>query len=123
MPPARPPESGIVPIRHACVFFDRRDGVLRKILVMDRRLVPREQDAGDITSRYPATHGAFTSSWSTGDDPLDTPAGVFAAVVLKSYPDPSTLRDALRQFAKIEGCDWAVQMWREVTRFDGQDET
>lgn len=69
-----------------------------------------------IGRRFSSCYGAMNSSWMKGEDRTDTPEGVFASEWLNSVERISldAMKAALREFGKIDRCDWARLMFRAI---------
>ena len=84
-------------------------------------LVRDKDEAPAATEIYDCSAGADTAGWCISDDPRDNPAGVFAAILFRSFhpsPTRSALRAWLDEFSKIEECEWARQMTRQMAADD-----
>jgi hypothetical protein len=78
-------------------------------------------------SPHPGTHdvGPNSSDWLSPSKPsgLSTPAmltpeGAFGGLVAQGFADAHELKNALVQFARIRGCDWARAMLFAFTEED-----
>lgn len=55
--------------------------------------------------------GACDAGWLAGNDPLATPLGLFAQlVVCHGFPGQEDVFAALREFAKVEKQSWATEL-------------
>lgn len=55
---------------------------------------------------FPNSFGRGEFGWMNGD-PRMTPDGVFAGMLVDGFASPKHVIRALREFAKVQECDWA----------------
>lgn len=83
-------------------------------------VVHDKADARRFAETHRSSMGACCAGWCTGSHPRDTPAGLFASIVLNA-PDPvsrTVLQAWLEQFGKIDTCEWARLMLAEMADHD-----
>src|SRR5438045_1939150 len=96
-------QSGPIERLLACVsFHTTSEGTVYGVRCFARgELAPR---SGEISA------GAdFVQEWCNGD-PAQTPEGAWALLDARGFASPADKVAALREFARIEGCDWARLM-------------
>jgi hypothetical protein len=106
-------EAGSIPLAHAGICWnlerERRPGEPIEDLT-----VVNFGDGGREDPRWRAavsTDGACMLEWKEGRNPRHTPLGMFAEMCFDgTIPRGMGFDRLLKEFAKIEGCDWALQM-------------
>lgn len=114
-----------IPAKQAEFFFDKNrvKEPPHKLLVVDRRSrfkdgkVGRDHMINDY-KEYPASLGAHCEGWMANGDPFHTPEGVFASRWLDRVQERSAIKEALREFGKIEECGWARTMYYVLEKLD-----
>lgn len=76
---------------------------VRKADIYDRRF-------GEDDAEMDSSNGACCAGWMTSGDPRQTPEGVFAEMMTRGFEDAVAQLQTLREFEKIDGCDWAAGM-------------
>jgi hypothetical protein len=95
-------------------------------------LVPRDGDTGPLVvrnvlmldhnnSQWPDTPqsccaGALRADWVNADKGMETPEGVFGAMLARGFENQYELWRALQQFARIGCCLWAQRMLYAMDR-------
>ena len=109
-------EDDPIPAHKAEFFWN--DDVVRgtggaEIVVMniDVRTATARETGRDPTSRYDNSTGAHTADWMTDVDPQARPEGLFAATWLDGPSSREAIKAALREFGKIQECQWARTMY------------
>lgn len=79
-----------------------------EVLVIDRG----DREARNVAraERRTSSYGACCAGWATGDDPRVTPEGVHSQMVRMGFASDDEVLNALEQFSRIEGLEWAVVM-------------
>lgn len=106
----------MIPVIHASIEWEKSnhpDGSLvDDVIVFDQR------DAEAVNAAMAAdrmsSSGACFLGWASGTDPCLTPEGVFASMIRRGFSSDDELLNALAQFAKIEGANWAKVMAASV---------
>lgn len=111
-----------IPAKFAEIFWNGDVGAApRELVVVDRRtrftkgrLMP-----GRSFDEYGMSLGAMEADWLLKeDDPTNTPEGVFAYLYLDQTPDRTTIKSGLKEFAKIQECEWARRMFKALDGFE-----
>jgi hypothetical protein len=104
-----------IPAEHALILWNdaTSDGgqgsTVTRVAVVDIRRQPRW--AKDLD----CSRGACSRGWMTSGHWRDTPLGLMAELgMLHGFASRDAKIAALREFAQIEGQDWAVEMLREL---------
>jgi hypothetical protein len=113
----------LIPAQYAEIFWNNgEDGKAGEadIVVTDIRQRQAEfrRTGRDPTRRYDLSTGAHTDGWMTDVHPQARPEGVFAANWLDRPVSREAIRAALREFGKIEECEWARRMHETLDRID-----
>jgi hypothetical protein len=110
-------KAELIPIERAEFFFNRQfKKPPHDFLVVDQQ--SRFQD-GNLVEDYDSYHGslgAHCASWMSDDYdwPHSTPEGVFASLCLDGNSDRESIKNILREFSKIKGCEWAKLMYQAL---------
>jgi hypothetical protein len=111
----RGPVSGLIPAKKARIAWDHGvDGRITKVLVTANGKEWRRAD------RFSGAGGACFAGWMKpiskrtvpdfGPDQFHDPAGTFGTMLAAGFATKRALREALKQFAKIDACGWARRM-------------
>lgn len=109
-------DVGTIPIEHAGICWDltrSRESKPRDDLhVLDLREARKSgTEEHRIWKAAGSTLGACIADWKNGNNARHTPLGIIAEMAYDgTLPKGQSLDRILQQFAKIEGCDWALQM-------------
>jgi hypothetical protein len=60
--------------------------------------------------RFVNSRGVGDLGWMNGDDPRQTPEGLFAELLTTGFADRYWLEEAISQFALLAQCGWAQTM-------------
>ena len=104
-----------IPDIHALVLWnDGEDGKITGISIVDYRDAKVQRRIADL---YMNSYGTDTHGWLTDVHPNANPAGLFAYLVfLCGCDSKATLMECVREFAKLEGCEWARRMLAVLER-------
>jgi len=114
----------LIPAQYAEIFWDDDEGDFRaggaNVVVTDirERQAEYKRTGKDPTERYFSSTGAHTADWNTDEHPHARPEGVFAANWLDRPSSREAIKSALREFGKIEECEWARRMYETLDRRD-----
>lgn len=104
----------MIPRAHALVGWntDPVDGRITHLRVLDqRRVLAGEQPDADVWAGLSHTSGACIADWCTDGSPLH-PMSLWCQLSVEAFADPDAAMSAISEFAKIEGCGWAVDALR-----------
>ena len=98
-----------IPARRAVIHFrrDRRSFKVSDVAVHNTDAV---RDGIDDHDYRPQSLGAWSADWESGEDPRATLPGVFVNFLLAGFNSPEDLHQALQEFSKVEGAEWAQAM-------------
>lgn len=116
----------LIPAQYAEIFWDddEEEGEGRSaganVVVTDIRERQGEykRTGKDPTEHYFSSTGAHTADWITDKHPQARPEGVFAANWLNRPASREAIKAALREFGKIDECEWARRMYETLDRID-----
>lgn len=99
----------LIPAKNAQIHWSTQERAMptegvHRVIAFDR-FAAWTDEANDESRECSA--GACCSDWLDGTDPRSTPEGIYAGWLLVGFKDTEAHIDALRQLARIEGCDWA----------------
>jgi hypothetical protein len=101
-----------IPAERAIILWNGSDGdsiSLTELVVCDI------SEQGQWTDRLDNSRGACDLGWMKGGRWDASPMGIYTMIMAMESPVSRELQAVvLREFAKIEGQDWAVDMLREV---------
>ena len=81
---------------------------------IDEFQVAHYDHQSDWDGRLDCSGGASCAGWMTGGE-LDTPLGLFAELcIAPGFASEETKLLALREFLKVEGQTWAIQLLRRA---------
>ena len=111
-------DAGAIPLDRAGICWDigqrraQRQGPITDMHVVDLEDArARRGEDGLLWERATMTGGACLLDWKEGRNPRHTPLGKFAELCFDGeMPSGDDFFRLLREFAKIEGCDWALHM-------------
>jgi hypothetical protein len=100
----------LIPTRHASILWNNHENRVAgdDVLVIDTREMFSNRE--HFIERYAHTAGSLDQGWMTGERPLDWPEGVFALAWLREPSSREAIEAAVREFSKIEECEWARRM-------------
>ena len=107
--------STVIPREDAEIYWeqDASGTPTEKVLVVRRSVRLANPDTPlRVDKRLRNSVGASSPSWLKSKHRMDTPEGVFASTWLTAPERPTiqAMKNALEQFARIEGCAWADVM-------------
>jgi hypothetical protein len=120
----------LIPAQSAEIFWNDDEDLEDKgrtgganVVVTDirERQAEYQRTGKDPTRHYFASTGAHTEGWTTDVHPQSQPEGVFAANWLNRSATRESIKAALREFGKIEECEWARRMYETLDRRDRYD--
>jgi hypothetical protein len=116
----------LIPVQYAEIFWnDERDLLTGgpDVVVTDirERLAEYKRTGKDPTKHYYSSTGAHIEDWNTDGRSQTKPEGVFAANWLGRPSSREAIKAALREFGKIEECEWARQMYETLDWRDRRD--
>ena len=108
--------EGRIPVGSARIFWTSHPQTGR---VTDVRVSSSDQAAGQVAREYLSPHwscavGDCDAGWLA--HPAFTPEAVFGEMIETGFHTPADLAEALRQFARIDTCSWALPM---LVRLEG----
>jgi hypothetical protein len=93
-----------------------RDERITEVLICNKDEQPTGAD------RLHSSRGSCDADWLNGD-PCNSPLGIWAMMAtIYGFASEAAKIEALREFTKIRGQDWAVWMLREVDPSSRQDD-
>jgi hypothetical protein len=100
----------LIPARRASILWNNDvNGIASgDVLVIDTRAMFASAD--HFITRYANSAGSHDQAWLNGARPLDSPEGVFALIWLKAPSSREAIAAAVREFSKIDECEWARRM-------------
>ena len=76
--------------------------------------VVEKSKQNNATDRLPASAGACDAGWMAGNA-LETPLGLYAHLATTyGFSTTKVAQSALREFAKVEGQEWAIELLERV---------
>jgi hypothetical protein len=112
------PDVGSIPLEYAGIGWEiERRGrqsfskPIEDLHVVDLRGARNRNSAvGRLWMAACSTDGATNRGWAEGDNPRQTPLGKLAEMAFDGNLPKGGFMRLLHEFAKIEGCDWALHM-------------
>lgn len=106
-------EIGTIPVGEAIILWSDSFERPQSERIMDVH-VCRRDDQPPWTKQLQNSRGACSMAWMSGPA-HETPVGVFLEMVtLAGFACLDAKRQALREFAKIAGQDWSLNLLRQL---------
>jgi hypothetical protein len=98
-----------IPERHGQILWSEDDkGKVIAVRVIHYRNTESQEK---IAESYDSSGGADTYGWLTYAHPCANPAALFASLAFgKGFADRAVATECVREFAQLDGCEWARRM-------------
>ena len=110
--------TSLIPARRALIgwsYAEDGKGIGKVIVIEQDPTKPPSYLGPPEWQECTFTAGACDMAWLRPGAPDQTPAGVFGDMLTaEGFANPGWAEVALREFAKIAGCDWARTMARAM---------
>lgn len=106
-------DAGTIPVSDAIILWDDDPDLLAGHRITEVHVCPMSKQPS-WTRRLDNGRGACDDGWMAGAM-RGTPAGIFLEMVtVEGFASIDVKRQALREFAKIAGQDWSLNLLRQL---------